>query len=91
MNQHFNKKNIEAAIRVALTNPVEKIYINGERSQKRYYVKYSQLFDDLILDCENENGARDCVYTAQITRTQKCKKDFVDFATKRFYDKIKAA
>lgn len=41
-NQHFSKKDIEAAIRVALTNPNNTININGERSKQIYSVLYSK-------------------------------------------------
>lgn len=41
-NQHFSKKNIEAAIRVALTNPNNTININGERSKQIYGILYSK-------------------------------------------------
>lgn len=42
MNQHFNKKSIEAAIRVALVNPNNTININGSRSKQIYGVIYSK-------------------------------------------------
>ena len=89
MNQHFNKKNIEAAIRVAMTNPVEKIYINGERSKQRYSVMYSEMFQELTLECGKDVLA--WVYTTQITTSQKSKNDFVETITDVFYDRIKAA
>lgn len=40
MNQHYCKKSIEAAIRVALVNPDTDIRINGERSKEKLYVRY---------------------------------------------------
>lgn len=41
-NQHFSKKNIEAAIRVALVMPNQDIMVNGNRSNNQvsfYYLK----------------------------------------------------
>lgn len=39
-NQHFNKKNFEAAIRVALITPNTYIKVNGDRSRTKYNVFY---------------------------------------------------
>lgn len=86
MNQHFNKRTIEAAVRVAFTNPNEKIFINGERSKKRYNVVYSPQFNEILL----EVGERimSWAYTTEITKTQKSKKVFVGSVTDVFYDVI---
>ena len=85
-NQHFCKKNIEAAIRTAFVNPNVKIYINGERSKKRYNVVYSPQFNEILL----EVGERimSWAYTTEITKTQKSKKVFVGSVTDVFYDVI---
>ena len=86
MNQHFSKKNIEAAIRTAFVNPNVKIYINGERSKKRYNVFYSPQFNEILL----EVGERimSWAYTTEITKTQKSKKVFVSSVTDVFNDVI---
>jgi hypothetical protein len=41
-NQHFSKKNIEAAIRVALVMPNQDIMVNGERSNNQVSFYYSK-------------------------------------------------
>lgn len=43
MNQHFNKLTVEAAIRVAIVNPNEYIYINGKRSKNRLAALISRI------------------------------------------------
>lgn len=42
MNQHFNKKSIEAAIRVAMVMPNKDILLNGNRSKAQYSVYYDK-------------------------------------------------
>ena len=86
MNQHFSKKNIEAAIRVAFANPDTEIYINGERSKKRYSVWYSTLFNEMDLYCGKD--IRGMVNTAQLTTKQKSKNVFVNTVTEVFCDVI---
>lgn len=49
MNQHFNKLTVEAAIRVAIVNPNEYIYINGKRSKNRLAVRYIKKTGKLII------------------------------------------
>lgn len=49
MNQHFNKLTVEAAIRVAIVNPNEYIYINGKRSKNRLAVRYFKNTGNLVI------------------------------------------
>ncbi len=52
MNQNFNKKTIEAAVRTAMFNKENKIYINGNRSKVRYYLYFD---GDTIYLCYDED------------------------------------
>lgn len=86
MNQHFNKQNIEAAIRVAFANPCTEIYVNGERSKKRYSVTYSKLFGEIDLHCGTDY--KGCVYISSFPKTQKSIETLVHFVTDIFCDYI---
>lgn len=87
MNQHFNKKNIEAAIRVAFANPCVEIYVNGERSKKRYNVTYSKLFGEIDLCCGTDYIA--CVGVSTLPNRKDKMEYLVDFCTCYFSDMIK--
>lgn len=59
MNQHFNKKNIEAAIRVALVMPNQDIMVNGNRSSNQlsfhYLKEEGKLYFNKVLRFTDEN------------------------------------
>lgn len=78
MNQYFNKKNIKSAVRVALVNPNTDIYINGERSKKRYKVVYDKLF--LALYC----GTKEKCGVATIFNYEKNDEGFINSCTSYF-------
>lgn len=58
-NQHFNRKNIEAAIRVALVMPNQDIMVNGNRSNNQvsfYYLKEEgKLYFNKVFRFTDEN------------------------------------
>ena len=86
MNQHFNKKNVEAAIRVAFANPTLSVNISGERSKKRYNVTYSKLFGDIDLYCGTDYVGS--IYISSFPKTQKSIETLVHFVTDNFCDII---
>ena len=94
MNQHFNKKTIEAAVRTAFVNKENAIAINGKRSKVRYYVDYESMFGNLHLTAETkENGytvehSLSLVDVNNIIRSQRNKDQLVSLVTKHFIDKI---
>ena len=67
MNQHYCKKSIEAAIRVALVNPDTDIRINGERSKEKLYVRYVKF---LGLICFSKLVKEEAKYKESVFITQ---------------------
>ena len=90
MNQHFNKKSIEAAIRVAFANKESNIAVNGDRSKVRYKVGYEGMFDNICLMAETkENGytvthSLASVDVSELTKRQLAKNDAVELITNHF-------
>ena len=94
MNQHFNKKTIEAAIRVALANKDTVININGERSKVRYKVEYSWIGENISLVAEKKKNGRtfqqmlSYVDVSDLTKRQVAKDSSVKLITKHFNEVI---
>lgn len=76
MNQHFNKKNIEAAVRTAMTNVNQIVFVNGPRSNNRYSVAYDK--DSRKIFFMSKNSAQ-CGYVdvSKLTKSQTSKNDKV--------------
>lgn len=94
MNQHFNKKTIEAAIRVAFANKEKNIAVNGNRSRVRYKVSYDGMFDNISLIAETKkNGyiiqqSLTSVEVGELTKKQLAKDSSVKLITKHFNEVI---
>jgi hypothetical protein len=69
-NQHFTKKNIEAAVRTALTNNDEVIFVNGPRSKNRYSITYNKVRNTLYLV-----GAKNASVNVEELTKRQTKKD----------------
>ncbi len=93
-NQHFNRKNIEAAVRVALANKDTTINVNGERSKVRYKVEYSWIGDSISLIAENKKNGRTYqqmltyVDVSDLTKRQVAKNSSVELITNHFKEVI---